>query len=139
MRKYLSIKAIAVAATTIASITAQADDFNLYYTASEAAATATKIEAAANLDKIVFTDGSIKVIKTDGSSASLEQSSIAKLFFATEKTVTAIQDTPQSSADEASADDIVRDAAGREIATGGNMKSLPQGVYIIKGKKIIIK
>lgn len=139
MRKHLFIKAIAVAATTIASITAQADDFNLYYTTSEAAATATKIEAASNLDKIVFTDGSIKIIKTDGSSASLEQSSIAKLFFSTEKTVTAIEDTPLSSADGASADDIVRDTAGREIATGGNMKGLPQGVYIIKGKKIIIK
>lgn len=138
MKKYLFHKSIAVAATTIASITAQADDFNLYYTASEASS-ATKIEAASNLDKIVFTDGSIKVIKTDGSSTSLEQSSIAKLFFSTEKTVTAIQDGPQSPADEASADDIVRDTAGREIATGGNMKSLPQGVYIIKGKKIIIK
>lgn len=139
MEKYLFHKSIAVAATTIASITAQADDFNLYYTASEAASTATKIEAASNLDKIVFTDGSIKVIKTDGSSTLLEQSSIAKLFFSTEKTITAIQDGPQSPADEASADDIVRDTAGREIATGGNMKSLPQGVYIIKGKKIIIK
>lgn len=138
MKKYLFHKAIAVAATTIASITAQADDFNLYYTTSEASS-ATKIEAAANLDKIVFTDGSIKVIKTDGSSTLLEQSSIAKLFFSTEKTATAIQDTPQSSADEASTDDIVRDTAGREIATGGNMKSLPQGVYIIKRKKIIIK
>lgn len=138
MRKHLFIKAIAVAATTIASITAQADDFNLYYTTSEASS-ATKIEAAANLDKIVFTDGSIKVIKTDGSSTLLEQSSIAKLFFSTEKTVTAIEDAPQSSADGASADDIVRDTTGRVIATRGNMKSLPQGVYIIKGKKIIIK
>ncbi len=138
MKKDIYRKATAVALTAIACITAQADDFNLYYTTTGASA-ATNIGAAADLDKIVFTDGSIKVVKTDGTSASLEQSAIARLFFSTEKTVTGIQGAPQSSCDETPADDIVKDTAGREITTRGNMKSLPQGIYIINGKKIIIK
>lgn len=137
MTRDILLRTAAVAATTAASITAQAGDFNLYYT-TEQVSTPTKIEAAGNIDKITFTNGSVNIITASGTTATLPQASIAKLFFATEKTATGINGI-DSAAKETQADDIIRDTTGRAVATSDGTQNLPSGIYISKGKKIIIK
>lgn len=137
MTRDLLLRAAAMVLTTAASITAQADDFNLYYTTDQAAAP-TKIEAAGNIDKITFTNGNINIITSSGTTATLPQASTAKLFFATEKTATGV-DGIDSAAEGTQADDIIRDTTGRIVATSPGTQDLPSGIYISKGKKIIIR
>ncbi len=138
MKKSITTKSVAAAAMLLASATAQADDFNLYYEAAGTATTA-KVEAVSSLDKIIFENGSIKVCKTDGTSATLSQASVSRLFFSTEKTVTAVNGVESDSAENGKESNAVRDLTGRTVGTNGSTTGLSQGVYIINGKKIIVK
>lgn len=129
-------KNMILSATVLLSATAFADDFNLYYDSS-AGNTGIKIESVANLQKITFEDGKMVTFTTDGKTQTLNTADIKRLFFSTEKTVTAIEGVEEGAAGEKVYE--VFDLMGRKINIDPQTGELPKGVYIVNGKKILVK
>ena len=129
-------KNMILSAAVLLSATAFADDFNLYYDSS-AGNTGIKIESVANLQKITFEDGKMVTFTTDGKTQTLNTADIKRLFFSTEKTVTAIEGVEEGAAGEKVYE--VFDLMGRKINIDPHTGELPKGVYIVNGKKILVK
>ena len=128
MRKYITL-----AAACILSMTALADDFNLY--SATATSGSNKIESVDNLQKLTFENGTMVVIRKDGTTSTINLSSISKLYFSTEEAV-GIEDV--TAEDDATATKgEVYDLTGRKINIAPN--NLPKGLYIIDGKKKFIR
>ncbi len=126
MRKILALSVI-----SLISSASFADDFSLYYDAAEGGAS-NKIESVANMQKITFADGKIVVTKKDGSTTSTPISSVKRLFFSTAEAVSI--DAPKQATDTKE----IHDLTGRKISAK-SISTLPKGIYIIDGKKVIIE
>ena len=128
-------KNMILSAAVLLSATAFADDFNLYYDSS-AGNTGIKIESVANLQKITFEDGKMVAFTTDGKTQTLNTADIKRLFFSTENTVS-IEGVEEGAAGEKAYE--VFDLMGRKINIDPQTGKLPKGVYIVNGKKILVK
>ena len=124
-----------LAAAFLLSTTAFADDFSLYYDATSST-TSTKIDAVDNLQKLTFENGTMTVIRKDGTTSTVSLSSIKKLFFSTEETV-GIEDVKTEN--PATRKGEVYDLTGRKISIDLNSQRLSKGLYIIDGKKKLIR
>ncbi len=113
--------------------TAFADDFSLYYEATEGSQN-NKIEAVANLQKITFEDGNIVITRKDGTTSKTAISLVKRLFFSTESVGIKEADIKEENAKK----DKIYDLTGRTINVN-LINELPKGIYIIDGKKVMVK
>ena len=118
----------------LGALTTKADDFNLYYVANDGALAAQKWEVN-KLQKITFEEGNMNVIETDGSTTVVSLSDIQKLVFYTEEGATDIKDVRDENLEQTKED--VYDLMGRKLNI--DRGQLPSGIYIIAGKKTLIK
>ena len=123
-----------MAVLALGALTAEAEDFNLYYVASDGTLATQKWEVN-KLQKITFEDGKMKVIAKDGSSTDVSTASIQKLVFNTEKGITGIEEIQDENQNQAKEE--VYDLMGRKLDL--DRDQLPSGIYIIAGKKTLIK
>ena len=124
-----------LAAALMLSATAFADDFNLYYDTT-AGTENNMIESVANLQKLTFENGTMKVIRKDGTTSTVSIADIKRLFFSTEETV-AIKDVKVE--DTTAKTGEVYDLTGRKLNVNLSNHQLPKGIYIIDGKKVLVK
>lgn len=129
-------KNIILSAAIMLSAMAFADDFNLYYD-SYAGDAGIKIESVANLKKITFEDGKIVAFTADGKTQTIPTSDIKRLFFSTEKTVVGIEEVTENGIQNQV--DKVYDLTGRKVNIDLQKGELPKGMYIVNGKKILVK
>ena len=118
-------KNIILSAAIMLSATAFADDFNLYYD-SYAGDAGIKIE-----------DGKIVAFTADGKTQTIPTSDIKRLFFSTEKTVVGIEEVTENGMQNQV--DKVYDLTGRKVNIDLQKGKLPKGMYIVNGKKILVK
>ena len=118
----------------LGTLTTKADDFNLYYGANDGALAAQKWEVN-KLQKITFEEGKMNVIETDGSTTVVSLTDIQKLVFYTEEGATDIKDVRDENLEQTKED--VYDLMGRKLNI--DRDQLPSGIYIIAGKKTLIK
>ena len=130
MKKMLSLMAV----LALGALTAEAEDFNLYYVASDGTVATQKWEVN-KLQKITFEEGKMHVIATDGSTTDVSTASIQKLVFNTEKGITGIEEIQDENQNQAKEE--VYDLMGRKLDIA--IDQLPKGIYIIAGKKTLIK
>jgi hypothetical protein len=115
-------------------LTTKADDFNLYYVANDGALAAQKWEVN-KLQKITFEEGEMNVTATDGTTTVVSLADIQKLVFYTEEGATDIRDVQDENPEQTKED--VYDLMGRKLNI--DRDQLPSGIYIIAGKKTLIK
>lgn len=130
MKKMLSLMAV----LALGALTAEAEDFNLYYVAKDGTLATQKWEVN-KLQKITFEEGKMHVIAKDGSSTDVSTASIQKLVFYTEQGATDIVEVQDENANQAKEE--VYDLMGRKLDL--DRDQLPSGIYIIAGKKTLIK
>ena len=130
MKKILSLMAV----LALGALTAEAEDFNLYYVAKDGTVATQKWEVN-KLQKVTFEDGKMKVIATNGSTTDVSTASIQKLVFYTEQGATDIVEVQDENANQAKEE--VYDLMGRKLDL--DRDQLPSGIYIIAGKKTLIK
>ena len=130
MKKMLSLMAV----LALGALTAEAEDFNLYYVAKDGTVATQKWEVN-KLQKVTFEDGKMKVIATNGSTTDVSTASIQKLVFYTEQGATDIVEVQDENANQAKEE--VYDLMGRKLDIA--IDQLPKGIYIIAGKKTLIK
>jgi len=127
MKKIFTIIALAM------SLTASAEDFSLYYDLASGVKN-TEVSAVSNLQKLVFDkEGKLIIYKKDGSSQTIDMSNVSRLFFSTPQTVDI------KKVDNEKGEMNVFDLTGRKINADQSANKLPKGIYIINGKKTIIK
>lgn len=124
-----------LAAALLLRLSSYADDFNLYYD-DATSTTSTKIEAVSSLKKLIFENGNIVVEHTDGTTQTISVSSIQRLFFSTDATVTAIKEVKDDEQQETENCEVY-DLTGRRINLAPDQ--LSKGIYIINGKKTLVK
>lgn len=122
-------------AAFLLGMTAFADDFNLYYDAT-AGTEGNKIESVENLQKLTFEDGKMVVIRKDGTTSTVNISSIQRLYFSTDETV-AIEEVKAENTTAKKGE--VYDLTGRKLNIDPESQQLPKGIYIIDGKKKLIR
>ena len=130
MKKMLSLMAV----LALGALTAEAEDFNLYYVASDGTLATQKWEVN-KLQKITFEEGKMHVIAKDGSTTDVSTAGIQKLVFNTEKGITGIEEIQDENQNQAKEE--VYDLMGRKLDIA--IDQLPKGIYIIAGKKTLIK
>lgn len=130
MKKMLSLMAV----LALGALTAEAEDFNLYYVASDGTLATQKWEVN-KLQKITFEEGKMHVIAKDGSTMDVPTAGIQKLVFNTEKGITGIEEIQDENQNQAKEE--VYDLMGRKLDIA--IDQLPKGIYIIAGKKTLIK
>lgn len=130
MKKMLSLMAV----LALGALTAEAEDFNLYYVASDGTLATQKWEVN-KLQKITFEEGKMHVIAKDGSTTDVPTAGIQKLVFNTEKGITGIEEIQDENQNQAKEE--VYDLMGRKLDIA--IDQLPKGIYIIAGKKTLIK
>ena len=74
------------------------------------------------------------MVQTDGKSTALTTSAVKRLYFSTPSTVSSISDASVADTFDPEAD--VLDMTGRVVGKAKNFSALPQGAYIISGKKV---
>ena len=121
-------------AAFLLSTMAFADDFNLYYDATTSTESR-KIESVENLQKLTFEKGTMTVILKNGNTTTVNLSNVKKLFFSTEEAV-GIEDV-KADDDTTAKKGEVYDLTGRKVNIDPN--NLPKGLYIINGKKKLIR
>ncbi len=87
------------------------------------------------LQKITFEEGKMHVIAKDGSTTDVPTAGIQKLVFNTEKGITGIEEIQDENQNQAKEE--VYDLMGRKLDIA--IDQLPKGIYIIAGKKTLIK
>ena len=87
------------------------------------------------LQKITFEEGKMHVIAKDGSTTDVSTAGIQKLVFNTEKGITGIEEIQDENQNQAKEE--VSDLMGRKLDIA--IDQLPKGIYIIAGKKTLIK
>ena len=130
MKKMLSLMAV----LALGALTAEAEDFNLYYVAKDGTLATQKWEEN-KLQKITFEEGKMHVIAKDGSTTDVSTAGIQKLVFNTEKGITGIEEIQDENQNQAKEE--VSDLMGRKLDIA--IDQLPKGIYIIAGKKTLIK
>ena len=130
MKKMLSLMAV----LALGALTAEAEDFNLYCVAKDGTLATQKWEVN-KLQKITFEEGKMKVIAKDGSTTDVPTAGIQKLVFNTEKGITGIEEIQDENQNQAKEE--VYDLMGRKLDIA--IDQLPKGIYIIAGKKTLIK
>lgn len=130
MKKMLSLMAV----LALGALTAEAEDFNLYCVASDGTLATQKWEVN-KLQKITFEEGKMHVIAKDGSTTDVPTAGIQKLVFNTEKGITGIEEIQDENQNQAKEE--VYDLMGRKLDIA--IDQLPKGIYIIAGKKTLIK
>ena len=123
-----------MAVLALGALTAEAEDFNLYYVASDGTLATQKWEVN-KLQKITFEEGKMHVIAKDGSTTDVSTAGIQKLVFNTEKGITGIEEIQDENQNQAKEE--VYDLMGRKLDIA--IDQLPKGIYIIAGKKTLIK
>ena len=123
-----------MAVLALGALTAEAEDFNLYYVASDGTLATQKWEVN-KLQKITFEEGKMHVIAKDGSTTDVPTAGIQKLVFNTEKEITGIEEVQDENQNQAKEE--VYDLMGRKLDIA--IDQLPKGIYIIAGKKTLIK
>ena len=100
------------------TMNAFAEDFSLYYESTQGGNK--EISAVTNLQKMTFTDGKLTVTFKDGTVKFTNLSEV---------------EVPQQSVNDSKA---VYDLLGRKVSeTFGD--NLPKGMYIVGGKKVLVK
>lgn len=130
MKKMLSLMAV----LALGALTAEAEDFNLYCVAKDGTVATQKWEVN-KLQKITFEEGKMHVIAKDGSTTDVPTAGIQKLVFNTEKGITGIEEIQDENQNQAKEE--VYDLMGRKLDIA--IDQLPKGIYIIAGKKTLIK
>ena len=130
MKKILSLMAV----LALGALTAEAEDFNLYCVAKDGTVATQKWEVS-KLQKITFEEGKMHVIAKDGSTTDVPTAGIQKLVFNTEKGITGIEEIQDENQNQAKEE--VYDLMGRKLDIA--IDQLPKGIYIIAGKKTLIK
>ena len=130
MKKMLSLMAV----LALGALTAEAEDFNLYCVAKDGTLATQKWEVN-KLQKITFEEGKMHVIAKDGSTTDVPTAGIQKLVFNTEKGITGIEEIQDENQNQAKEE--VYDLMGRKLDL--DRDQLPSGIYIIAGKKTLIK
>lgn len=130
MKKMLSLMAV----LALGALTAEAEDFNLYCVAKDGTLATQKWEVN-KLQKITFEEGKMHVIAKDGSTTDVPTAGIQKLVFNTEKGITGIEEIQDENQNQAKEE--VYDLMGRKLDIA--IDQLPKGIYIIAGKKTLIK
>ena len=130
MKKMLSLMAV----LALGALTAEAEDFNLYCVAKDGTLATQKWEVN-KLQKITFEEGKMHVIAKDGSTTDVSTAGIQKLVFNTEKGITGIEEVQDENQNQAKEE--VYDLMGRKLDIA--IDQLPKGIYIIAGKKTLIK
>ena len=126
-------KILSLTAALVLGMTAWAEDFNLYYMASDGTLASQKW-AVEQLQKITFEEGKMNVIATDGTTTEISTAGLQKLVFFTETGATDIEEIEDGQTKEK---DEVYDLMGRLINLDADQ--LPKGIYIINGKKTLVK
>lgn len=130
MKKILSLMAV----LALGALTAEAEDFNLYCVAKDGTVATQKWEVN-KLQKVTFEEGKMHVIAKDGSTTDVPTAGIQKLVFNTEKGITGIEEIQDENQNQAKEE--VYDLMGRKLDIA--IDQLPKGIYIIAGKKTLIK
>ena len=130
MKKMLSLMAV----LALGALTAEAEDFNLYCVAKDGTVATQKWEVN-KLQKITFEEGKMHVMAKDGSTTDVPTAGIQKLVFNTEKGITGIEEIQDENQNQAKEE--VYDLMGRKLDIA--IDQLPKGIYIIAGKKTLIK
>ena len=130
MKKMLSLMAV----LALGALTAEAEDFSLYCVAKDGTVATQKWEVN-KLQKITFEEGKMHVIAKDGSTTDVPTAGIQKLVFNTEKGITGIEEVQDENQNQAKEE--VYDLMGRKLDIA--IDQLPKGIYIIAGKKTLIK
>lgn len=123
-----------MAVLALGALTAEAEDFNLYCVAKDGTLATQKWEVN-KLQKITFEEGKMHVIAKDGSTTDVPTAGIQKLVFNTEKGITGIEEVQDENQNQAKEE--VYDLMGRKLDIA--IDQLPKGIYIIAGKKTLIK
>ena len=123
-----------MAVLALGALTAEAEDFNLYCVAKDGTVATQKWEVN-KLQKITFEEGKMHVIAKDGSTTDVSTAGIQKLVFNTEKGITGIEEVQDENQNQAKEE--VYDLMGRKLDIA--IDQLPKGIYIIAGKKTLIK
>ena len=129
MHKILTFTTLLLSAST-----ALAEDYSLYCIDSKGTL-ATQHWEVTQLKKITFEDGLMNVVTTDGTTTPLPASDIQRLIFYTEEGLTDIEDIQHDAKQPQQHE--VHDLMGRPIHAVPDQ--LPKGLYIIDGKKTLIK
>lgn len=83
---------------------------------------------------ITFNDGNM-VVSQNGTKTTLALSDLSKMFFST---TSGIQQTENEPATKSSED--IYDLSGRKIINqSASLKTLPKGIYIVGGRKVVVK
>lgn len=129
-------KIITATAALLLGISAFADNFSLYYDYTTATGDATdKIEDVANLKKITFKDGQMVAFRKDGTTSSYSIASVQRLYFRSIE-ADAIEEVKESATPKKGE---VYDLMGRKLNIDLSKQQLPKGLYIIDGKKTLVK
>lgn len=117
------------------TMSAFAEDYSLYYESATDGGNV-EVSAVAKVQKLVFKNGVLTVSFKDGTTQTTNLSAIKRLFFSTPST--GVESVEAEDAENMKADDGVYDLTGRKVSeTFGD--NLPKGVYIIGGKKVLVK
>lgn len=128
------------AALAMSLLTAWAEDsdpnteaFYLYYLTSDGSQ-ATQNWKVEQLQKITFEEGKMNVIALDGTTTEIPTANLQNLVFWTENGLTDIEEIEDG---QNQSKDEVYDLMGRLINLDPDQ--LPKGIYLINGKKTLIK
>lgn len=114
-----------------------ADDFSLYFDSANSPQQSTVIARVSDIKKLVFENGNVIAVMKDNTEKSTSITDIKRLFFSTEDAVS-IDELAVKTTDAAK-DGEVYDLAGRKLNVNPQTPKLQKGVYIINGKKVMVK
>jgi hypothetical protein len=130
MKKFLMMFA-AMAFT----MSAFAEDYTLYYESATEGGNV-EVSAVAKLQKLVFKNGVLAVTFKDGTTQTTNLSAVKRLFFATP--ATGVESVEAEDAENVKVEGAVYDLMGRKVSENFG-DNLPKGMYIVGGKKVLVK
>lgn len=129
MKKLFTIIAL------VASISAYADDYSLYYDTTSGTKNI-QVSIVSMLQKIVFEqNGDMVAYQKDGTKRTVNTSGVSRIFFSTPQAVN-IEKTEDAAP---IINKGVYDLCGRKLNVDMEKEKLPRGIYIVNGKKVQIK
>ena len=112
-----------------------AEDFSLYYESATDGGNV-EVSAVAKLQKLVFKNGVLAVTFKDGTTQTTNLSAVKRLFFATP--TTGVESIEAEDAKNVKNEGTVYDLMGRKVSENFG-DNLPKGMYIVGGKKVLVK
>ncbi|MCR5312446.1 MAG: hypothetical protein K6E54_02140 [Bacteroidaceae bacterium] len=128
-------KILSIAAALMLSISAFAEDYSLYYDSTNGT-TNSVLSEVSKLQKLTFENGNVVLTYKDGTTSSTAISDIKRLFFSTPETVGISEVEEESISANAKG---VYDLTGRKLNVDIKSNKLPKGIYIVDGKKVLVK